>query len=293
MPSLGELALWRNLVDPNEELRKAIVQGIPYMAGRLGAREVNRLSELVGYLGNSDPDSVASALKEMAAPWEYFEGSTVFPWLQGSKDSVAFLTLKYLDAMRATDLLGTWASGEAKFLPELGKAQLCRLGDLEPYYSQSPWSAWLEGKRVLVVHPFAETIRAQYSRRELLFEDSKVLPEFELLTVQPYMAGLREHAGSGKFREMYLDLVAEVKRVPFDIALIGAGWFGFPLAHDVKKMGRVAIHLGGASQLLFGIRGKRWDAMGFQFYNEYWVRPAPAETPVGFDSRTLDHGAYW
>jgi hypothetical protein len=34
---------------------------------------------------------------------------------------------------------------------------------------------------------------------------------------------------------------------------------GLPLAAAIKAMGRPALHLGGALQLLFGIRGRRWE----------------------------------
>jgi hypothetical protein len=35
------------------------------------------------------------------------------------------------------------------------------------------------------------------------------------------------------------------------------------------------VHLGGATQRLFGIRGKRWDERPFfqNLYNEHWTRP--------------------
>ena len=31
------------------------------------------------------------------------------------------------------------------------------------------------------------------------------------------------------------------------------------MANEIKKMGKVAIHLAGATQLMFGIVGKRWE----------------------------------
>jgi len=55
---------------------------------------------------------------------------------------------------------------------------------LEPFYFASPWSAELKGKRVLVVHPFKDTIEAQYAKRQQLWENPNVLPEFELVVVR-------------------------------------------------------------------------------------------------------------
>ena len=47
--------------------------------------------------------------------------------------------------------------------------------------------------------------------------------------------------------------------------------------------------MGGATQLLFGIKGKRWDDMGI--YNGYWVRPDETERPKGLEK--VEEGCYW
>ena len=66
------------------------------------------------------------------------------------------------------------------------------------------------------------------------------------------------------------------------IALIGCGAYGLPLAAHVKRINKQAIHMGGALQILFGIKGKRWDnhpTIG-NLYNEYWVRPKTQDKPT-------------
>lgn len=42
------------------------------------------------------------------------------------------------------------------------------------------WTTALKGKKVLVIHPFVDTIKKQYEKRDKLFETSK-LPTFESL----------------------------------------------------------------------------------------------------------------
>lgn len=42
----------------------------------------------------------------------------------------------------------------------------------------------IKREKVLVVHPFVDTIESQYARRELLFEDTNILPSFELKTLR-------------------------------------------------------------------------------------------------------------
>ena len=73
------------------------------------------------------------------------------------------------------------------------------------------------------------------------------------------------------------------------MALIACGAYGFPLAAHEKRTGRKAIHIGGSLQLLFGIKGKRWDDKGF--YNECWVSPSKEERPERFEK--VEGGCYW
>jgi hypothetical protein len=85
----------------------------------------------------------------------------------------------------------------------------------------------------------------------------------------------------------------QIGQADFDIAIIGCGAYGFPLAAHVKRMGKKAVHLGGATQILFGIRGKRWDSLPAiaQLMNEHWVRPHFSEIPPGGDA--VEDGCYW
>src|SRR5262249_50092160 len=73
----------------------------------------------------------------------------------------------------------------------------------------------------------------------------------------------------------------------------GAGAWGLPLIAHARSLGRTGIHLGGATQLLFGIRGAHWDGKAaFQsFFNDAWVRPSPSDRPDKF--RDIENGCYW
>lgn len=80
-----------------------------------------------------------------------------------------------------------------------------------------------------------------------------------------------------------------LKNIDFDIALIGAGAYGLFLADYCKQLGKIGIHIGGNVQLMFGIKGKRWDNQNL--YNESWVRPSDEEKPDGFEN--IEDGCYW
>ena len=83
----------------------------------------------------------------------------------------------------------------------------------------------------------------------------------------------------------------DISKIDYDVAIIGAGAYGMFLGAFCKDMGKQALHLGGATQMLFGIKGKRWD--GSTLYNEHWIRPSKDETPKGVEQ--FEHGtfAYW
>ena len=52
---------------------------------------------------------------------------------------------------------------------------------VEPYYFDDPWSQELEGKNVLIINPFSQSIRYQYKKREKIWPDGKMLPKFNLI----------------------------------------------------------------------------------------------------------------
>ena len=85
----------------------------------------------------------------------------------------------------------------------------------------------------------------------------------------------------------------QIGKINFDVAIIGAGAYGLSLGAFIKRSGRQAIHLGGAVQILFGIKGARWNAEPevSKLFNEYWVRPLPSEAPAQY--KLVENGCYW
>jgi hypothetical protein len=206
--------------------------------------------------------------------------------------------LRYLDALPMTDVLGVWFNrGEANVVRErCPSAHLVELAALNAMCYPDPWSAQLAGKRVLVVHPFAESIESQYREsRTFLFADPAVLPAFELKTLAPPQSSAGTSCAFASWDDALADTRDRIARESFDVALIGAGGYGLPLAAFVKSLGRQAVHLGGATQLFFGIRGLRWEVEYedtiVPLMNEHWVRPLASETPDG--ANLVEGGCYW
>lgn len=65
-----------------------------------------------------------------------------------------------------------------------------------------------------------------------------------------------------------------------------------PLALKLRNKGIIAIVLGGAIQIFFGIKGLRWlDHELSEFFNETWAFPSDDEVPGGAEK--IEHGCYW
>jgi hypothetical protein len=155
------------------------------------------------------------------------------------------------------------------------------------------WSSLLEGKKVLVISPLADDIKKQYEKRELLFpKDSNILPKFDLKVIKAVQTiGEAEDDRFENWFEALDHMKMEVLKEDFDIALVGAGAYGTPLCLFINSLNKQAIQTGGATQLLFGIIGKRWETRNYvaKYINKDWIRPT--EIPKGAEN--VENGCYW
>ena len=204
----------------------------------------------------------------------------------------------YLERLRSLDGSAVWQNtSEGRILREFApSAQWVSIKGLEPYLFTRPWSRALAGKRVLVIHPFEDSIRSQFERRDLIWREMPgVLPDCDIEVIRaPYGFSKTEFRDWFEMLQWLETQVVEAfAKARFHVALIGCGAAGIPLAAKVKQMGGIGIHLGGPLQLLFGIRGRRWDQrLEFhRVFNEHWVRPRPEETPDA--AAKVDGGGYW
>ena len=202
----------------------------------------------------------------------------------------------YVDSSIDIDLLGVWFKpGESMIVNKYcKKAQLTYLDGLEPYYFENPWTKFLENKRVLVIHPFEKSIQKQYQEnRKMLFTNQEILPTFDLITIKAVQTIANNQSEFANWFEALKYMCSRIDEVEYDIAIIGAGAYGLPLASYVKRKGKKAIHLGGATQILFGIKGQRWDGIEkvSSLYNSYWIRPEKSEVPE--NAEVVEGACYW
>lgn len=267
----------------NDRVMRALQEGKPFLFGRCGATEMRTVAEYYKNGGTAFGETIRAEVRNL---------SGVFP---NDDETLRAFCECYIHAAHAADLLALWDVGaERRVVQGCRNTAFTRLRALEPYYHTTPWSAALAGKRVLVVHPFKASIEAQYQKREQLFPGTDILPQFASLTVVPAVQGLAgQKTGYPNWFAALDAMQAQMDAVEYDVALIGAGAYGLPLAAHARGTGHIAIQMGGATQILFGIRGKRWDAHPVisKLYNDAWTRPLPEEQPQ--NKEVVEGGSYW
>lgn len=215
-----------------------------------------------------------------------------------------FVTL-VLEDIKQIDILGSWVQSEKFLDAELIHCKKVFLKDLEPFWTEKPWTMALNGKKVLVVHPFANQIFNQYKKhKSQLFKNPMILPDFELETIPAVQSLGGENNGFKNWFEALQYMKDEIDRHDYDICLIGCGAYGMSLAAHVKRRGKKAVHLAGALQLLFGIIGNRWENPNYgvkewglsvgtysDLINEYWVRPGKEGRPENVNK--VEGACYW
>ena len=128
------------------------------------------------------------------------------------------------------------------------------------------------------------------------------MPDFQLKTIKAVqsLGGVCDY---NSWFEALEYMKTEIDKTDFDICLIGAGAYGFPLAAYVKRIGKKAVHVGGSLQLIFGIKGKRWenplygkDELGEigkypALMNQHWIYPGYEGKPN--NAELIEGACYW
>lgn len=281
----------------------------PCMIGRYGA---NELSIVCNYLGiQQKHHSIFRYIQGKELEWWWNRGKMrameqnagFFP---PTEEKLSQFCRLMLDDAKEMDICGVFSSVEPlmRYVETYMSSPLyVPLYTYSPFVSTRPWSRILKGKKVLVIHPFAELIIKQYQRREQLFDNPDVLPDFDLKVIKAVQSLGGESNGFADWFEALQYMKNEMDRTDYDICLIGCGAYGFPLAAHAKRQGKKAVHFGGGLQLLFGIKGARWEApdaasqwgLPKNFYltlfaNPAWIRPDEYRS---VHNQRVENGCYW
>ncbi|NJN81553.1 MAG: hypothetical protein HC802_04225 [Caldilineaceae bacterium] len=183
-------------------------------------------------------------------------------------------------------------------------AALVYFGDQEPDRSSPAddsrcYLPLFANKRLLLVSPYASFLRdraneATFTRVWAKTGKGWFWPASVDALEFPYGYEQATQAKYGTALDLFDEIVERMSRLRFDIALIGAGGLGIPLASAAKKMGKVGLSLGGHLQTIFGVNGKRWrhrKCWQRRYFNEWWVDLPASYRPS--TKQVSDGGAYW
>jgi hypothetical protein len=290
----GDKSIYEGAMKIYDILRNAINEGRGAIIGRHGTIELTVLLTHK-YHNMIYPDQL-KVLERNAGIFPT-SMSYILDWIRDYKDAAA-----ESDAMAVG-----WYSPLA--LPELQYLQFqapnivkLPLRSLEPYYlkSSESWTRALEGQHVAVVSSFTESIAKQLENLyEIWINDRQ-----NILSANIKWSLIRSYyspsLGQGKcewavgdWKQAVDTMEKQVLDSGAKICLIGCGGLAMPLALRLKKHGIICIILGGAIQILFGIKGKRWESHGVisKFFNDTWIFPDVDEIPGG--SNNVEGGCYW
>lgn len=209
----------------------------------------------------------------------------------------------YKEAVTSLDLVAQWQP-QGHYLtffeerlvehltPLASRAGLAYVHMLRPRVT---WLDILPEFRWLVIHPFQKTILHQLPKlANLGVFSAHTIPLLEKRATDTILLPCPQFSYMmppvhGDWCDTLEFLKQEMTKIDFDLALVAAGAWSLPLVAHAKTLGKKAMHLGGALQLLFGIKGARFDTWGV--YNDTWIRPLAEDCPENFQK--MENGAYW
>lgn len=280
-----------------------IEKGTPSLVGRFGGTEARVLGcylDLFKGYSISDPISTTYSLLTVQKRLKQLEsGAGVYPpnW-QTLRD----FANEYLFSIRNSDLIGCW--GETftwveDFALKESKARCVSHHATTPWVESIfnnnpgiiPWSAALKDKKVLIVSSFSKSFEKQFFRINNVFPNSNFHAFTPIFLDSPRTQGGLNDGSTWKVR---LDEMKQrMSSIDFDIALVSAGGYSYPLANHAKTMGKIGVHTGGELQLFFGVKGRRWEnsVKVNKYENSFWIRPSEEEKPRNW--LEIENGCYW
>lgn len=271
----------------NNQIYNALTSQSPFFIGRLGSVELECLSHYLYFLERNKvkdknyPNNVKMMMNINAG---------FFPPDDNLLDQFCEL---YINGLENMDLI--WSMWQSKYEDKLysdffPNKKVCNYDNtVFPIKNEIPWTYALKNMKVLVIHPFEDSIQNNYKRKHDLFDNELFLPDFNLLTYKPVQSIAGNNTSYRTWFEALETMQNDISKIDFDIALIGAGAYGLALGAYIKEIGKKSVHIGGILQLFFGVRGKAWDK--YNYHNDFWSRPLDKEKPKGFDK--VEAGRYW
>lgn len=291
-PEVLEGGLWIK-----KAIKRAITNNDGLLIGRFGTIEFEGVYWTTMWPESEWPEGRRALLERNAG---------VFP---SDMNSVKIWATEYGAAIRASDSLAVgWhapmVKSEAELLLRWGwKGKKIALRSLEPYYVEPKdrWTCELRDHHVCVVTSFASTASSQVKKGEKIVwgvKDESLWPK-TISFVQTGYAPSLAYGRAGwedspeNWKEAVDSVVTAVLKTEARAVFIGCGGLGMIIGARLKAAGKICIVMGGATQVLFGIKGCRWQhhPVISNFWSDEWVWPSEEETPRA--SGMVEEGCYW
>jgi hypothetical protein len=295
-------------------LSQKVAEGTPFIAGKLGTAECDLITFYLSHRQSSMPDKLPYPSRILK---NIFLNAGLFPATEATADAYALYMVTTV--LPIIDGIAEWNPctplNENLILNHYAKlAVRFPARSLEPYYearSENRWTLVATGgcdssssQPIVVVSPFTESIKAQWGRQDSVWSTgpriwiSDAMLETVRAGYSPSLAGLgsaawprgvQEGGWTTAIRWMADSVVAKGAKM----AIVGCGALSLPLCAALKSRGISSIHTGGATQILFGIKGNRWETHSVisTFFNSAWVRPSAAEIPI--HAEHVEGACYW
>lgn len=277
-------------------IAEKIRSGTPFMSGKIGTGDGETLARHIDIHANEN--SLIKILKMAIGKrgpfwWDNSVRAAicrcagVFPI---TDTSIEKFCSTFIEACAHIDGFASFNPGEFRLHQTLcPSATAINLNALAPQGHPRTWYSALEGKTLLVVHPYTNTIRRQYERNVEYHAGQGPFPRVKkLITYRPVNSIGGVNDDFPDWNAALKHMIKGISDLHFDVAMLGCGVYGIPLSAHIKKMGKIAIYTGGATQIAFGIKGKRWDNCGI--YNEHWTRPFHDDIPQNM--KTIENGCF-
>merc|ERR1711871_372837 len=155
-------------------IKERLKRSETFIAGRLGAAESCLVKQWL------KGETIKTCSNPHWASGIYPENSESFSKFA----SIYYESLKQLDTVDAMASIPIYKEYENDIFPTLKVRTILSNRAIEPFYFDDPWSQYLNGKVVLVIHAFTASIRCQLNRKIQIFKNPKMLPKFTAKYIQ-------------------------------------------------------------------------------------------------------------
>ena len=270
-------------IDLNVEIIKSILDKDPKSFGKIGSVESSYINH---YLEGYDFEFISKKYDDLL-----YTSAGIY--IQDESDFQNWSDV-YINAIKSTDFLLQWSDSDKKLLGKIKrKKNISRsfIG-LEPFtLGRDGWHYFLKDKKVLCISPFSKSIQENIKNYKFIWKNAQI---GQLYTIQSSYPEILEGKSPISWKIKLEKVMDQINKIDFDVATIGYGGFSLIIGDYIRSQGKTSIHLGGSNQILYGIKGKRWDK-NFEKHSwyggNYWTRPNKSEVPKF--SKMLEDGAYW